>query len=159
MAYYRVDKNIYLSSLQLKDVNQLVELLKDKEIHKNILEIPFPYTQEDGKNFVNICKKNTRKYGVIINWAIRDHNKKLIGVCSFHKKYSSRSKKDEIGYWLGRTYWNKGIMTIVVKKLCEIGFNKFNLKELKHKYSPTTLLHAKCLKKSDSSSKEHYVNR
>ena len=42
-------------------------------------------------------------------------------------KYKRSLKKDEIGYWLARPYWNKGIMTKVVNKLCEIGFGKFGL--------------------------------
>ncbi len=44
-----------------------------------------------------------------------------------HSKYGIHSHKDEIGYWLGKPFWNKGIMTDVIKKICSIGFNNFNL--------------------------------
>lgn len=130
MAYYKVDKNIFLSSVRLSDIDQFVKYLNDKEIYNNTLLIPFPYTKEDGKHFVEFCKSKREKYGRTTELAIRDKNKKLIGVCGFQVKYRRDSKKDEIGYWLARPYWNKGIMTKVVNKLCDIGFKKFGLKRI-----------------------------
>lgn len=130
MAHYKVDRNIYLSPLQLKDINLLVKYLNDKEIINNTLNIPFPYTQKDGEDFINLCKNNKQKFNTDVNWAIRDRHKKLIGGCGFQKKYKQSLKKDEIGYWLARPFWNKGIMTKVVLKLCKIGFEKFKLNRI-----------------------------
>jgi ribosomal-protein-alanine N-acetyltransferase len=127
MNYLKVDKKIFLSPLRLTDIDQLVKYLNDEYIYNNTLQIPFPYTKEDGKFFISLCKEKKKKYGKNTTWAIRDKNKKLIGGCSFHVKYRRNSKKDEIGYWLARPYWNKGIMTKVVNKLCEIGFKKLGL--------------------------------
>jgi len=127
MPYIRVDDNIFLSQMLSKDIGQLVKYLNDKEIFNNTLQIPFPYTKEDGEHFVSLCENKKKKYGKLTDWAIRDKNKKLIGGCGFQMKYNRNSKKDEIGYWLARPFWNKGIITKVVNKLCEIGFNKFSL--------------------------------
>jgi len=113
--------------MRSKDIEQLVKYLNDKEIYDNTLRIPYPYTREDGEHFINLCEKNKKKFGKLTDWAIRAKNKKLIGGCGFQMKYKRNSKKDEIGYWLARPYWNKGIITKVVNKLCEIGFNKFSL--------------------------------
>lgn len=114
----------------MRDIEQLIKYLNGKEIFNYTLQIPFPYTKEDGKYFVNLCEKKRKKYGKLTDWAIRDKNKILIGACGFQMKYRSGSKKDEIGYWLARLYWNKGIMTKVVNKLCDIGFNKFGLNRI-----------------------------
>jgi RimJ/RimL family protein N-acetyltransferase len=127
MACYKIDKNTFLSPIRLNDVDQLVKYLNDREIYNNTLMIPFPYTKADGEFFVKLCEKNKKKYGKNTMWAIRDKNKKLIGGCGFQMKYKSSVKTDEIGYWLARPYWNKGIITKVVNKLCEIGFKKFSL--------------------------------
>jgi [ribosomal protein S5]-alanine N-acetyltransferase len=127
MTYFKVDNKISLSPLRLTDIDKLVKYLNDTEIYNNTLTVPFPYTKEDGEYFVSLCKKKKKKYGKNTNWTIRDKNKKLIGGCGFHMKYKRSLKKDEIGYWLARPYWNKGIMTKVVNKLCEIGFRKFGL--------------------------------
>ncbi|NWF90916.1 MAG: GNAT family N-acetyltransferase [Ignavibacteriaceae bacterium] len=130
MNYFKIDNDYYLSPLKETDIHQLVKYLNDKEIFNNTLTVPFPYTKDDGKFFVRLCEQKKKKYGVNTNWAIRDKTKKLIGGCSFHRKYRRNSKKDEIGYWLARPYWNKGIMTEVVKKLCKIGFTKLGLKRI-----------------------------
>lgn len=127
MPYIKVGDNIFLSQIRSKDIEQLVKYLNDKEIFNNTLLIPFPYTKEDGEYFVNLCEKKSMKHGKLTDWAIRDKNKKLIGGCGFQRKYKHSLKKDEIGYWLARPFRNKGIMTKVVNKLCEIGFNKFGL--------------------------------
>lgn len=127
MPYLKVNDNIFLSQIRSRDIEQLIKYLNDKEIFNNTLLIPFPYTKEDGEYFVNLCEKKRKKHGKLTDWAIRDKNKKLIGGCGFQMKYKRSLKKDEIGYWLARPYWNKGIMTTVVNKLCEIGFGKFGL--------------------------------
>jgi len=127
MPYIKVNDNIFLSQIRSKDIERLIMYLNDKEIFNNTLLIPFPYTKEDGEYFVNLCEKKRKKHGKLTDWAIRDKNKKLIGGCGFQMKYKRSLKKDEIGYWLARPYWNKGIMTKVVNKLCEIGFRKFGL--------------------------------
>lgn len=127
MNYYKVHNHISLSPLRLTDIKNLVKYLNDEEIFNNTLMIPFPYKKEDGEFFIKLCRQNKQKYGKNTNWAIRNKNKKLIGGCGFHMKYRRNSSKDEIGYWLARPYWNKGIMTKVVNKLCEIGFNKLGL--------------------------------
>ena len=127
MPYIKVDNNIFLSQIRSKDIEQLVKYLNDKEIFNNTLQIPFPYAREDGEHFVNLCEKKKKKYDKLTDWAIRDKNKMLIGGCGFQMKNRQNSKRDEIGYWLARPFWNSGIMTKVVNKLCEIGFKKFGL--------------------------------
>jgi RimJ/RimL family protein N-acetyltransferase len=42
-------------------------------------------------------------------------------------KYGVTSHKDELGYWLGRDYWTKGIMSRVVKSFCSYGFDSLHL--------------------------------
>jgi|SRR3989339_10281 len=130
MPYIKVDSSIFLSQMRTKDIKQLVKYLNDKAIFNNTLTIPFPFTAKDGEFFINLCEKKRKKYGRLTNWAIRDKNKKLIGGCGFQMKYRRNSKKDEIGYWIARPFWNKGIITKVVNKLSEIGFKKFGLKRI-----------------------------
>ena len=63
MGIIKINDYFRLSEITLKDVDDLVEHLHDKEIYNNTLSIPYPYTEEDGKWFVNFVgdKKKVEK--------------------------------------------------------------------------------------------------
>lgn len=122
-----VDDKIYLDQPNKKDKHNLVLFLTDKEIYNNTLRLPYPYTSRDADWWIKFVEENKKKSGLLLNFAIRNSEKKLIGGISYHMKYGLTSHKDELGYWLGRDYWNKGIMSKVVKKFCDYGFDSLNL--------------------------------
>ncbi|HIE74077.1 MAG TPA: N-acetyltransferase [Flavobacteriales bacterium] len=128
MDFIRLNEHITLSEITPKDIDSFVEFLNEKEIYINTLTIPFPYTKENSEWFVSFVKKNKKEHGRIINWAIRNKEEKLIGVVGFDNGIDGH--KAEIGYWLAKPYWKKGIMSEAVKKICEIGFNEFGLSRI-----------------------------
>jgi len=128
MDFIRLNEHITLSEITPKYIDSFVEFLNEKEIYINTLTIPFPYTKENSEWFVSFVKKNKKEHGRIINWAIRNKEEKLIGVVGFDNGIDGH--KAEIGYWLAKPYWKKGIMSEAVKKICEIGFNEFGLSRI-----------------------------
>jgi [ribosomal protein S5]-alanine N-acetyltransferase len=38
-----------------------------------------------------------------------------------------KSHRAEIGYWIAKPYWNRGIMTAVVRRACQCAFEEFGL--------------------------------
>ena len=126
MDFIRLNEHITLSEITPKDIDSFVEFLNEKEIYINTLTIPFPYTKENSEWFVSL--KNKKEHGRIINWAIRNKEEKLIGDVGFDNGIDGH--KAEIGYWLAKPYWKKGIMSEAVKKICEIGFNEFGLSRI-----------------------------
>lgn len=122
-----VDNDIYLDQPKKKDKKNLILYLTDKGIYNNTLRLPYPYTSRDADWWIKFVKETKRKAGMPLNFAIRDRDKKLIGGISYHMKYGLKSHKDEIGYWLARDFWNKGIMTRVVESFCRYGFESLNL--------------------------------
>ncbi|HSP87825.1 MAG TPA: GNAT family protein [Ignavibacteriaceae bacterium] len=126
----KVNSQIYLTQVTKADKTILIKLLNDKDIYKNTLKIPFPYKEKDADDWISHVESLKKEIGVLRNWIIKNKNNELIGGISFHNKYGIHSHKDEIGYWLGKPFWNKGIMTDVVNKICSIGFTDFNLKRI-----------------------------
>jgi RimJ/RimL family protein N-acetyltransferase len=122
-----VDNEIYLDQPNKKDKKNLILYLTDKEIYNNTLRLPYPYTLKDAEWWIKFVDENKKKSGLLLNFAIRNKEKQLIGGISYHMKYGLTSHKDELGYWLARNYWNKGIMSNVVKKFCDYGFDSLNL--------------------------------
>jgi RimJ/RimL family protein N-acetyltransferase len=122
-----VSSGIYLTQITEADKLPLLKYINNPDIYNYTLKIPYPYKEEDADFWINFVEELRIKDRVLKHWAIKNENDELIGGIGFHSKYGKHSHKDEIGYWLGKPFWNKGIMTDVVKKVCEIGFEEFNL--------------------------------
>jgi len=100
-----------LSGPKSSDIDDFVFHLNDIGIYNGTLKIPFPYTKNDAKFYLKQYENRKQEFGHPMNWQIRTIEGKIIGGISLHGHYGKISHKDEIGYWLGRTFWNKGIMT------------------------------------------------
>ena len=123
-----VDENYYLSPPQETDISSFVEYLNEPEIYKFTIAIPQPYTSQDARRFIKYTQSIEKEYGQAMNWVIREiATDKLIGGIGFHCKYPVGSHREEIGYLLGKPFWGKGIMTRVLKKICDHGFTHLNL--------------------------------
>jgi RimJ/RimL family protein N-acetyltransferase len=122
-----VDDEIYLDQPDRKDKQNLILYLTDREIYNNTLRLPYPYTAKDADWWIKFVEDNKKKTGLLLNYAIRNREKQLMGGISYHLRYGLSSHKDEIGYWLARRYWNKGIMTKIVRRFCAYGFDSLNL--------------------------------
>lgn len=123
----KVNEEILVSDINLNDKSAFIEHLKEKQIYDQTLAIPFPYTEKDADWWINHVQDSADKQGVSTNWAIRQSDGSLIGGIGFHDIEVGKSYKSEIGYWLAKPYWNKGIMTDVVKKITDYGFKEFKL--------------------------------
>ena len=64
-------------------------------------------------------------------WAICDkETNQMIGSIKFEKLDEIKGEA-ELGYFLRKDFWGKGLMTEAVKELVYLSFEKFQLKELK----------------------------
>ena len=123
----KVSRGIYLTQITEADKPSLLKYINDPDIYKNTLKIPYPYKNEDADFWINFVEESRINERILKHWAVKNEKDELIGGIGFHSKYGKHSHKDEIGYWLGKPFWNKGIMTDVVKKACQIGYEEFNL--------------------------------
>jgi RimJ/RimL family protein N-acetyltransferase len=122
-----VDEHIHLSEFQSSDEAVCVTHLQAKEIYDHTLRIPYPYTGADFQAWLAIVEETTKQHGRPVHWAIRQNDEFLIGGCGFDALEIGKSHRAEIGYWLAKPYWGQGIMTAVVRRLCEFAFTEFDL--------------------------------
>jgi ribosomal-protein-alanine N-acetyltransferase len=114
----------YLSPVLPGDIPQLLLLLNDREVYENTLVIPHPYLLTDAQWFVNFAAARRERTDKVLEWAIRDPEGSLIGGIGFYANYLRGSHQDEVGYWIGTPYCNKGIATRALRKICEFGFEE-----------------------------------
>ena len=90
--------------------------------------VPYPYRLKDAKDWMKICLERKKKkdpesisFSIVIDGEV-------VGGVGFNKM--AKNHKAEIGYWLGRKHWGKGIMPEVVKIVTDYGFKKLKLKRI-----------------------------
>ena len=138
-------KKFVLRPFKKKDEASLTKNINNKKIYRNTLEIPYPYTLKDAKEWIKKnLKENRKKKPKEISFAI-DINGDVIGGIALDK---IKDHQAEIDYWLTTKYWNKGIMTLAIRKVTKYGFDKLKLKRIYARVFPFNKASMKVLKKN-----------
>lgn len=122
-----VRDGFYLSRLLMTDKPALLEHLSSKDVYNTTLNIPHPYTDADADWWLQKRVIQNTKQIKAVSLAIRDVEAKLIGVVSADNLDVGSTHKAEIGYWLARGYWGRGIMTDAVKAFVRYAFEELGL--------------------------------
>lgn len=125
-----ISDELYLSAITDRDVPFYVKYLNDPEIAETTLRIPFPYREEDAKRFIELVRLQEMTANRQMHWAVRNCAGELIGGIGLHGKYPETAHRDEVGYWLAKPYWSKGIMTSVLKAFCSFVEKEYKLERI-----------------------------
>jgi len=132
-------KNFILRPFRKNDAFQVAEQASDKEVYKNTLVLPYPYHVSDAKKWLGkVLKERQKKYPKSLPFAIVIDDK-VAGSISLEQ--IKHGHKAETGYWLGKDFRGRKIMTQAVKEICKFGFNDLELKRITAKvflFNPTS---------------------
>ena len=104
----------------LADAKDLAVALSDKKVQDNLRDgLPYPYTEQDGREYISSMlfadKNDTFAFAVTING-------KVIGSIAVFRQENIHKQTAELGYYIAKDFWGKGIMTEAVKQLCDYVF-------------------------------------
>lgn len=116
-----------ISDIRPGDEPAYVEYMRDREIYERTLNIPFPYTLEDARWWVDFNLEEIRKLGQSVNWAIRRADGSLIGGIGYPGLELGKIHRAEIGYWLAKPFWGQGLMTAAVQAVVPYAFERLGL--------------------------------
>lgn len=120
-------KKFTLRPFRKGDEVSLQKHINDKIIFRNTLRIPYPYTLKDARWWINRnVRLNKKKEKHEINFAI-EIDGEVVGGIGLDKIWQHCA---EIGYWLGKKYWGRGITTVAVKLVAKYGFEKLGLRRI-----------------------------
>ena len=125
-----VNDNLSLVPISKDHAEALANYLNDQDIFNNTLKIPFPYTIQNANEWIDTVLDLQNIQGITTNWAIYNNGNGLIGGIGLHQQHGPESHKDEIGYWLAKPFWNKGIMTQVLTIFCDYCFEHRELSRI-----------------------------
>ncbi|MEM4263283.1 MAG: GNAT family protein [Candidatus Woesearchaeota archaeon] len=130
MAIQLVGKRIILRQFKKGDEKSLQENINDPDIYKCTLTIPYPYTMENAVWWVKHANENIKeKRGYELGIVLKESKKEVIGgmgICKIDKEHDSA----EVGYWLGKKYWGKGITSEALELLMGFAFDELKLHRL-----------------------------
>jgi [ribosomal protein S5]-alanine N-acetyltransferase len=116
-------KHFTLRPFRKSDLPSFVNHINDKVIAARTNAIPYPYTIKHAEDWYHkICNRSRRKGSRALELAIVIDGEAAGCIAIFPKGHTA-----EIGYWLGRAYWGRGIMTEAVKAITKYGFDELGL--------------------------------
>ncbi len=109
---------LLLRPWELDDLDDLVKYANNYKIARNLSnKFPYPYTKEDGRNFLSFASDNSTDH----IFAIILDNVPCGGI-GLHPQSDIQCKNAELGYWLAEPFWSNGIMSKAIQQIIEYGF-------------------------------------
>jgi ribosomal-protein-alanine N-acetyltransferase len=119
---------LLLRPFSMADAPRVQLLAGDRAIADTTLNIPHPYEDGMAEQWIGTHEERFRK-GELVNFAIiLKETNQLIGAIGL--LINKRFNRAEMGYWIGKDYWNKGYCTEAAAKVLEYGFTKMKLNKI-----------------------------
>ena len=105
---------------ELSDAKDLAAALSNKKVQDNLRDgLPYPYTEQDGKEFISAMLSADENETFAFAITVDD---KVVGSIGIFRQGNIHRQTAELGYYIAEEYWGKGIMTEAVKQICEYVF-------------------------------------
>ncbi|MFC3095930.1 N-acetyltransferase [Alteromonas sediminis] len=112
---------VLLRDFDYRDINPLITILNDEAVTRFLsTKIPSPYTKEDAKWWV----EEGSKTGIVKAISL---NNKLVGCIGVNPGQFEYELSGEVGYWLDKHYWGKGIASDALSQMVNIVFTSTDL--------------------------------
>jgi len=106
------------------DIADLMPLIGAREVAVNTLRIPYPYTEQDAREFIA-----TTQSGNLVRRAVTlRSDARLIGGVGLNT--DERHHHAELGYWLGVPFWGQGYATEAARAMVQYGFGHLRLNRI-----------------------------
>ena len=92
-------KHLILRPLQEHDAEPMATLANDNRVAHMLARLPHPYTLKDAHTFINASQEALKKGTHLSLAVVRRADQTFMGVIGY---------EEELGCWLGRTFWGKG---------------------------------------------------
>ncbi|MHC1778552.1 MAG: GNAT family N-acetyltransferase [Lentimicrobium sp.] len=127
-----ISVRLKLRPFNLADAPEVQRLAGDVDVARNTLAMPFPYADGMAEAWI---ANHTDDFieGKSAIWAITlKETDQLIGAIGLNLQLQFSNA--EIGYWIGKEYWNNGYCTEALKEVINFGFDYFKLQKMYASY-------------------------
>ncbi|RQO31020.1 N-acetyltransferase [Taibaiella sp. KBW10] len=111
---------------QKTDLDSLLEQANNPNIAQFMTDMfPYPYTREKGLSFIEFATLADPVHIFAI-----EVNGKAVGGIGIHPQTDIMRKNAELGYWLGETYWGRGIISRAIPQMIVFAFKAFDINRI-----------------------------
>lgn len=125
-------KRLVLRNWRDEDIDDLVEGLNNINVSKWMAGVPFPYTKNDAKSFIEIAKNQDEKVKISFAIILKENNKVIGGT-----ELRNINKKDGTaggGIWLNEKYQKNGYGTEAFSSRIKYAFDVLGLRRIENGY-------------------------
>ncbi|MBX9878460.1 MAG: GNAT family N-acetyltransferase [Candidatus Obscuribacterales bacterium] len=116
-------KNSTIREWRRQDEVPVLVHANDKDIWINLTDrFPYPYTRKDSRDWIEYNLRLEKP----MNFAIEVDGEPVGGI-GIGIREDVRRLTAEIGYWLGKNYWGRGIVTEALTAFSDYCFKNYNL--------------------------------
>lgn len=120
---------LILSQPTVEDTEDVIfQMNSTSEISENTLTLPFPYHKQHADFWFQMAEFSFQKKEAFIFGIREKENLKLIGAIGLHIDIGNN--KAEVGYWLGKSFWNKGYVSEALREVLKFGFEELKLNKI-----------------------------
>jgi RimJ/RimL family protein N-acetyltransferase len=123
---------LILRPFTLEDSATVQKLAGDKEISSTTLNIPYPYEDGVAQIWISNHEEKFEKKEELVLAITNKTNKNIMGAVGL--KINKDFNNAELGYWIGKEFWNNGYATEASEKIIDFGFNKLMLNKIHAHY-------------------------
>ncbi|HEY32229.1 MAG TPA: GNAT family N-acetyltransferase [Dehalococcoidia bacterium] len=121
-------ERLRLRPFTLDDAPEVQRLVGDRDIASTTITIPHPYEDGMAEQWISTHQERFDK-GEAVPFAIT-HGKQgyLIGSIGLH--IAKEFDRADLGYWIGKPYWNQGYCTEAAQAVIQYGFEVLGLNRI-----------------------------
>ena len=125
-------ERLLLRSLILEDAADVQRLAGEYDVASTLPNMPHPYEDGMAEEWIHTCYERLEK-DEALNFAITLRaDKNLIGGIAL--RLNQEDKSGELGYWIGKPYWNCGYATEAAKAVVAYSFQVLKLNRIHAKH-------------------------
>ena len=125
-------ERLLLRSLTLEDAQDVQHLAGERDIASTLSNMPHPYEDGMAEEWIRSCSGKFEKDEALNFAIIRRTDKKLIG--EIELRLDRENESGELGYWIGKPYWNCGYATEAARAVVAYGFEVLKLNRVQAKH-------------------------
>ena len=108
-----------------EDAPSITRYADDPQVAANLRDIfPAPYHLSDAREFIQSCMAADEGQAIFRAISV---NGQAVGSIALTRGTDVYRLSAELGYWLGREFWGRGIMPAAVEELCRLGFHRWDI--------------------------------